>query len=103
MKQAFEASLALQADSEIGHLHYGAALHVADMKALRDIGEPGIAAQLLEAQADALLLWFDLQNHAAHRRALGEHFLGVSDLANPAHVVDVQEAIDALRDFEESS
>jgi hypothetical protein len=55
---------------------------------------PGILADLLEAQRDALGLGVELQHLDAHVVADLEHLRGVRDAA-PRHVRDVQEAVDA--------
>ncbi len=63
--------------------------------------EPRILVELLEAEADALLLLVDVQHDALDLVALLEHLVGVGDLLGPGHVRDVQQAVDARLDLDE--
>ncbi len=52
--------------------------------------------ELLDSQADALVLLVDVDDHRFHLVALLEQLAGVIDLARPRHVGDVDHAIDAF-------
>ena len=56
---------------------------------------PGIGQLLLEAEADALLFAVDVQHHHVNVLADLEDFGGVADAA-PAHVGDVEQAVNAV-------
>ena len=62
---------------------------------------PGVLLELLQAQGDPLAVLVDVEDHAGDLLALLEHLVGVADLAGPAHVGDVQQAVDALLDLDE--
>src|SRR5581483_3557430 len=56
---------------------------------------PRIGELLLEAEADAFLFFIDIENHDVDVLADLEDFRGVTDAA-PAHIGDVEEAVDAV-------
>src|SRR5439155_11039219 len=53
------------------------------------------------AQGHALAVLVHVEDDAVDLLALADHFAGVADLAHPAHVADVQQAVDALLDLDE--
>ena len=72
----------------------------ADRIGLAD-AEPRIFLGLLEAEADALVLAVDVQDHDVDRVALLHDFRRMLDALRPAHVGDVNQAIDARLDLDE--
>src|SRR5260370_9928403 len=71
------------------------------MVAAGDAALPRVAGHLLQAQRHALALWIHADDDTGRLVALAEHFAGVADLAHPAHVTDVQQAIDTVLDLDE--
>src|SRR5262249_28592458 len=63
----------------------------------------GVVVHLLESQGNTLALLIDGDDHARDLVALGDNLGRVRDLADPAHVGDVQEAVDAFLDLDESA
>src|SRR3982751_455861 len=63
--------------------------------------EPRILLRLLETEADALVLGIDVQNHHIDRITLLHDLGRVLDALRPAHVGDVNEAVDTGLDFDE--
>ena len=62
---------------------------------------PRVLFRLLEAERDPLLLGIDRQNHDLDFLALAHHFRRVLHAAGPAHVGDVDEAVDTRLDLHE--
>ena len=63
--------------------------------------EPRILLGLLEAEADALVLGVDVEDHDVDRVALLHHFRRMLHALGPAHVGDVNQAVDARLDLDE--
>ena len=57
---------------------------------------PRIAFELLDAEADALVLLVDVDDHGFEFVALFDHLGRVIDLLRPRHVGDVDHAVDAF-------
>jgi hypothetical protein len=91
--QAFDARLDLDERAVVGDVgdlaEQARALRVAAGDA-----HPGIVAQLLEAQRDAVLLGVELEDLGGDFLADLHHFARVAHAA-PGHVGDVQQAVDA--------
>ena len=66
-------------------------------------GVPRIFLELLDAKSDALAFLIDLKNQRLDRVPFLDHFTGVNHLTRPGHVRDVEQAVDAILDFDESS
>ena len=83
-------------ESAVGHKVRDLALDLlADREALID-ALPGIGLELLEAEADALLVLVDLEDH--HGKAVaGLDGLARMGEAGPGHVGDVEESVDAVQ------
>src|SRR5262249_39163203 len=103
VQQAFQAGLQLDEDAEVGELGHLALLGLAGLVTTGDVALPGVVVHLLEAQGDALALLVDVEDDAGDLVALGDDLGGVGDLAHPAHVADVQQAVDALLDLDEGA
>ena len=74
--------------------------HYEDGKA-RDVRVPRVGGHLLQAERHPLLFLIDVQDDARHLLALLHDFVRMRDLAGPAHVRNVQQAIDAVLDLDE--
>ena len=68
-----------------------------------DFFHPGVHRELLHTQGNALLLLVHGEHHTLDLVALLDHLGGVRDLLGPAHVRDVQQAVDAFFDLDESA
>ena len=101
VQQTFEALLQLDEDAEVGDLGDRSRDAVADVVARRDVALPRILLQLLETKRNALLLLVDREHDALDLLALLHHLAGVRDLARPARVGDVQQAVDAFLQLDE--
>ena len=66
-----------------------------------DEGFPGIVHHLLEAQRDAALLGVDIQHHHVDFLRRRDDLAGVDVLLGPAHFRDVDQAFDAVLEFNE--
>src|SRR5439155_12270553 len=78
-----------------------ALLDVAGVVAARDVAFPRIAGHLLEAQRDPFALLIDVEHLARDLVALVDDLAGMGHFAHPAHVADMQQAVDALFDLDE--
>ena len=101
VEETFKTGLELDEDTKVGQLRDLAFDNVVGLVTAGDVGLPGVFAQLLETQRDPLPFLIDVEDLAAHALALFEDLVGMADLAGPAHVGDVQEAVDALLDLDE--
>ncbi len=93
MDHALDAFLELDEGAVVGHADDLAADNGADRIALLD-GVPRVGRFLLEAEADALALRIEIENHDLDVVAHGHDLRGVLDAA-PGHVGDVEQAVDA--------
>ena len=101
VQQTLEVLLELHEDTEVGDLRHVAREQVPDVVVVRDHVQPRVGRELLEAERDALLLRVDREDDALHPIALANDLGRVADLLGPAHVGDVQQAVDALFDLDE--
>ena len=101
VQQALKIILEFNEDTEVGDL--GDLAFDDHAGAIRgwDGFDPRILMQLLEAEADALLLLVDFHDHALHVFALLEDLVGVRDLLGPGNIADVQKPIDSWFDLDE--
>ncbi len=93
--QPLDALLELDEGAVVRHGDDLALHHRADRVAIRDVA-PGILAQLLVAEADALGLSVELEDADLHLVADLEDLRRVVD-PTPAHVRDVEQAVDAAQ------
>src|SRR5262245_51108476 len=103
VQQSFQPLFQLDKDAEVGELGDLALLDVARMVACRDVAFPRVVGHLLHAQGNAFPLLIDREDDALDLVVLVEHIGRMADLAHPAHVADVQQAINALLDLDESA
>ncbi len=103
VQQAFEAGFEFDEDAEVGDLGDFALDDHAGLVVGGDGMEPGVFGHLLEAEGDAVLFLIDREDDALDFVALLEQFARVSDLLGPGEIADVQEAVDAFFDFDESA
>ena len=94
MDQAFDAGFQFHKRA-VGHEVDDLALDLRADGILRFDGVPRIGQLLLEAEADAFLFAVDVEHHHVDVLADLEDFGGMADAA-PAHVGDVQQAVDAV-------
>ena len=66
-------------------------------------GLPGIAEALLEAERDAALLGIDLEHHHLDLLAGRDDLAGMDVLLGPAHLGDVDQALDAGLELDEGA
>src|SRR5262249_45355745 len=103
VQQALQPRLQLDEDAEVRELRDLALLDVAGVVTPGDVALPRVVVHLLQAQRNALALLVHVEDDAGDLVALADHLAGVGDLAHPAHVADVQEAVDALLDLDEGA
>ena len=65
--------------------------------------DPGVLLALLEAQADAALVGIDVEHHDLDLLAGGDNLAGVHVLLGPAHLGDVDQALDAGLELDEGA
>src|SRR5690606_11061797 len=98
--QALDALFDLHEHAEVGD----AGDRTGDLGAGRvAIGEaaPRVGLGLAQTERDPLLLGVQLEDHRLDGIALGEDLLGVADALGPAHLADVDEALEARLDLDE--
>ena len=88
--------------TESGDLGDFALDNIADLVELFDVF-PGVIFQLLQTEADALLIGIDVQNDSFDFVANVQKFGGVVDLAGPGHIGDMDHAVDIVFDFNKST
>ncbi len=66
------------------------------LEAAGDLADPGVFAELLQAECDALSFLVDAEDDGFDFIALLQHRAGVRHLLRPAHVADMQQAVDAF-------
>src|SRR5262249_9912846 len=103
VQEALESGLQLDEDAEVGELGDLALLEIAGVIAAGDVAFPRIVGHLLEAEGDALAVLIHVQDDALDLFALLHDVRGMGDLAHPAHVADVEQAVDTLFDLYESA
>src|SRR5712664_1078081 len=91
--QAVDALLHADEDAEVGDVADLAADDRPDRVLLLE-QRPRVGLDLLHAQADALRLAVDVEDDRRHLIADGHHLRGVLDALRPAHLADVDEALD---------
>src|SRR5579863_5732542 len=64
---------------------------------------PDIGLQLLDAQREAAILRLNAENHGLDLFSLLHDFRGMLDALGPAQVRDMDEAVDAIFDFDEGA
>src|ERR1043166_256861 len=89
-------------DALVHQAHDGARQLHADRIVLADL-EPRILLGLLEPEADALVLGVDVQDHDVDRVALLHDFRRMLNALRPAHVGNVNQAVDPRLDFDEGA
>ena len=98
--QPVDVVLELHERAEARQLRDLARDQIADLVLRVDV-LPRVAVELLHAQADALVLLVDVDDHGLDLVALLEHLARLIDLARPRHVGDVDHAVDAFLDLHE--
>src|SRR6266702_523351 len=93
--QAVDALLDLDERAVVGERHH-LARHAGADRVLLVGAVPRVLLDLLQAQADALAGGVELEDHHPHFLADLEHLRRVADAA-PAHVGDVEQAVDAAQ------
>src|SRR5262249_44404394 len=101
VQEALQARLQFDEDAEVRQLRDLALLDLAGVVTARDVAFPRVAGHLLQAQGDTLAVLVHVEDDAGDLVALADDLAGVADLAHPAHVADVQQAVDALLDLDE--
>ncbi len=64
---------------------------------------PGVGLDLLDAQTDLLGVRVEVEDHTFDDLALADDAVGMLDATRPAHLRDVDEALDAFLEFDESA
>src|SRR5262245_26382772 len=100
--QALDAGLDLHEGSEVGDLGDLPVDLAAHRKPLAE-RLPGVLGELLDAEAEALVLHVDVEHHRLDFIALLEELAGVLDALGPADVRDVDQAVHALLDADEDA
>src|SRR5260221_3636076 len=100
--QALDAGLDLHEGAEVGNLG-DLALHAAADRVLGRQFRPWIRMELLDAEAEPLVLDVDVEHHRLDLVALLEEVAGVLDALGPRDVGDVHQAVDALLHADEDA
>src|SRR6185437_15215524 len=95
----------------LGDLDEGAELRGAQNLAVNDVADavlleervPHVRLKLLDAQGEAAVLGLDAKHDSLDLLTLLEHFGGMLDALGPGEVADVDEAVDAVLDFDEGA
>ena len=98
--QPIDSDLHLYERTERGEVAY----NTLDLRAggeLRRKGEPGILLGLLHSERDLLLLFIDPQNDTLDLVTDRQELRGMSDVPRPAHLGDVDQALDPLLELDE--
>src|SRR5208282_5304586 len=103
MKQALQARFELDEDTEVGQFGDLALDHVGGLIPAGDVGLPRVFLELLEPQGDPLAVLIDVQHLATDTLAFFKQLVGMTDLARPAHVGDVQQSVDPFLDLDEGT
>ena len=103
MQQAFEIGFELDEHSKIGDLGDLSVDCASWCESFRDVGFPRIFLELLEPQCDTASLFVDGEDLAGDCITLFQQFACVSDFSSPGHVADMEEAVDTLFEFDEST
>ena len=101
VQEPFEVIIKLDESTEGGDFGNKAGEQIAHVVIVGNLFQPGVGQELLAPKGDALLLFVDGKNNALQSVALLDQLGGMRDLLGPAHVGNVQEAIDALFDLHE--
>ena len=101
MKETFEVVLESDEDTEVGDLGDFATDELPRLVLLWDAGIPWIVVELFHPQGDTATGLVDAKDAALDLLALLEHFAGVTDLACPGHIRDVQQSIDTFFELDE--
>src|SRR5262245_52240108 len=100
--QTLDARLDLDEGAEVGDLR-DLAVHAAAHRGALGERVPGIRLELLDAEAEPLVLDVDVENDGLDLVTLLEHLARVLDALGPADVGDVHEAVHALLDADEDA
>ena len=100
--QTFDAFGDFDESAEAGHPQNFALNHVANAMLLEE-GLPDIGLKLLHAQRQTTLVRLDRQNDGLHAIALLQNFRGMLHALGPAQIADVNQAINAVFDFDEGA
>src|SRR5258708_5974014 len=103
MQQALQAGFQFDEHAEVGELGDLAFLNIVGMVTAGDVAFPRVAGHLFETQGNSLAFLVDVQNRTGYLIALIDDFAGMGNLAHPAHVADVQQAINAFLDLDEGA
>ena len=101
MRQRFDAGLELDEGAEVGDARDAAGPHLADGVGRRR-RRPRIVLQLLQAERDLLRGLVDPQHLDGDLIADGDHLAGAGE-ARPAHLGDVEQALDAAAEIDEGA
>src|SRR5688572_439512 len=102
VRQAFEPLVDVDEQAEVGDVHHLALDHVPNLVGGHEV-LPLVGQELLDRQRHPLVLDVDVGDPGAHRVALLDHLAGVLDALGPAHVGDVDQAVDLLGDLDEGA
>ena len=100
--QAFDAFRDFDERAECGYAQDFAVDHIADVVGLEE-GLPDIGLKLLYSERQAPLIRFDGENDCFHAVALFQYFRRMLHALGPAQVADVDQAVDAVFDFDEGA
>src|SRR5579871_862291 len=99
MAEALDAFRKLYEGTEAGQAANAAMHRIADLVILK-IGFPGVRLELLDPQGKTMGGGIDIQDDGLYNLAFFEHLGGVLDALRPGEIGDVDQAVDALLDFD---
>ena len=102
VQETFDPLLDLDEGSEIREPDHFAVHDIAFLMTVEELF-PRVLAHLLQTERKALVLGVDVQNESVDSVAFFENFRGMAYALVPAHVGDVDEAVDTIRHFDEEA
>ena len=102
MHETFDTLFDLDEDTEVGAAHHLALDHLAEEVAGLH-REPRIVLELLDAEAEALVVAVDVEDTSLDLIALLVHLGGVLDALAPGQIADVDQSVDAFLDADEDA
>ena len=99
VQQTFESAFEAHEYAEVGDFGNGSGDDLPSRIPIGDFLGPRILGELFQSQGDSSSLLVDGEHATLDFLAFFDDLVGMADLADPGHVADVQQAVDAFLDF----
>ena len=103
VKETFEVVFQADENAEVGDLRNFTGNDLVRLVFFRNAGNPRVFRKLFQTERDTTVFLVDRGNDAFDFVVLADDFARMRDLANPAHIADVKQTVDAFFDFDESA